>query len=117
MCWTSLVVDVSANRLNDDMISKGLFFANNNENRWQDVCGISVILENGEEYIASQSLSYYDELLPKQIFCRIHKSHIINLEKVDQIEKGRGGNVIMNNGKSYKIAQRRKAVFMSYLRK
>ena len=75
------------------------------------------ILENGKKHLASQSLNYFESLLPSEKFYRIHKSHIINLTKVKSVEKGRTGKAIFHNGSTMDIAARRKSAFLTYLKK
>ena len=75
------------------------------------------ILEDGRKLLASQALSYYEDLLPEHSFFRIHKSHIINFKKVTSVEPGRMGKALLSNGKALDIAARRKAAFLTYLKK
>ncbi|GMN08394.1 LytTR family DNA-binding domain-containing protein [Croceitalea sp. MTPC5] len=54
--------------------------------------------------ISHEGISYYDDLLPVTHFQRVHKSFIIALDKIDQIE---GNNILISNrkvpiGRTYK---------------
>ncbi|MEL6864649.1 MAG: LytTR family DNA-binding domain-containing protein [Bacteroidota bacterium] len=69
-------------------------------------------LEDGSSKITSNSLSYYEELLPNDRFFRIHKSHIVNVAKVKSYETGRAGNALLTNGMSIPVAARRKSTFV-----
>jgi len=73
---------------------------------------VHFFLENGINKIASYSLSHYEEILPDSKFYRIHKSHIINLSKVESYESGRTGNVLLKGGHQLNIAARRKGEFI-----
>ncbi|HEY4064274.1 MAG TPA: LytTR family DNA-binding domain-containing protein [Puia sp.] len=74
-------------------------------------------LSNGEELIATRNIKDYEDLLPETIFCRVHNSHIINLHRIQQYHKGRGGNVIMEGGSSIEVASRRREEFLRRLLK
>jgi two-component system LytT family response regulator len=51
-------------------------------------------------------------MLPPEIFYRIHHGHIININHVTKLQKGRGGKVIMKDGKELEIAVRRRDDFL-----
>ncbi len=72
-----------------------------------------VITDNKEKILTSRSIKEYEDLLPPALFCRIHNSHIINLEKIKKYFKGRGGSVIMDDGASIEVAARRRDEFLS----
>jgi len=66
-----------------------------------------------EKITASKSLKEYEESLPTNRFYRIHNSHLINIDKVTQYNKGRGGYVIMEDGMQIEVAIRRRNSFLS----
>jgi two-component system, LytTR family, response regulator len=71
---------------------------------------------DGKKMIASHTLGYYEELLPSEKFCRIHNSHIINIDFIDRYTKeGVGGTVIMKDGMELSVSQRRKESFLAQL--
>ncbi len=72
-------------------------------------------LENGQKQIATNSLQFYEELLPKATFFRIHKTYLVNCLLVDKVDVGRGGMVHLKNGVALPIAYRRKAAFLRFL--
>ena len=74
-------------------------------------------LDDKKTHLASYPLNYYEQLLPKQFFFRIHKSRIINLNKVDTFEKGRTGNVTLKDGTNLQVAARRKSAFVQMINK
>lgn len=55
-----------------------------------------VNLINGKKGLVSKSMKEWEERLPKDFFCRIHRSSIVNTEVIDKIDK------YFNN--SYKIS-------------
>jgi two-component system LytT family response regulator len=68
---------------------------------------------NSPRLVSSHTLGYFEELLPEEHFCRIHNSYIVNINFVERYSKeGVGGTVIMREGTSLSVSQRRKeAVF------
>jgi len=63
-------------------------------------------------FLSSKNLKDYEEMLPPEIFYRIHHGHIININHVTKLQKGRGGKVIMKDGKELEIAVRRRDGFL-----
>jgi two-component system, LytTR family, response regulator len=76
----------------------------------------TLYLINDQRVIGSKNIKEYEDLLPEDIFFRIHHSHIINLNYVKSYSKGRGGNLIMEDGTSIEVAVRRKESFLSIFR-
>lgn len=77
---------------------------------------VKFYLSEGISFLSSQPLKYYEELLPKNNFFKIHKSYIINTLKVKSVSQGRGGDVILTSGHKVPIATRRKPIFLKYLK-
>ena len=63
--------------------------------------------------LVSRSLNYFDEILPRSMFCRVHHSHLINIHYIKKYYKGRGGQVEMSNGSMIEISSRRKEDFFN----
>ena len=52
----------------------------------------------------SKSLKHVEDLLPKSIFFRTHKSYLINLNYIKSISRADGGQVVLDNGMQIPIA-------------
>ena len=76
-----------------------------------------IYLSNGEQLITTRIIKEYEELLPATIFYRVHNAHIINLNRVQNYQKGRGGSVHMEDGTSIEVAFRRRDDFLNRLLK
>jgi two-component system, LytTR family, response regulator len=76
-----------------------------------------IFLHNGDQVTATRNIKDYEDLLPDSIFCRIHNSHIINLQNIQKYNKGRGGYVTMEDGSSIEVATRRREEFLRRLLK
>jgi len=67
---------------------------------------------DNQKYISSRIIKEYEEILPADIFFRIHNSHIINLNFVKKYHKGRGGLIEMSDDALIEVATRRKEEFL-----
>lgn len=76
-----------------------------------------IFLGKGEQLMTTRDIKEYEDLLPQTLFYRVHNSHIINLQKIDKYQKGRGGYVIMEDGSSIEVASRRRQDFLQRLLK
>ena len=74
-----------------------------------------IYLTSGEIVLTTRNIKDYEDLLPESIFYRVHHSHIINLQKIQKYQKGRGGYVVMEDGSSIEVASRRRQEFMQRL--
>ncbi len=78
---------------------------------------VNIYLVGGKSHLVVNSLSYYESLLPPHIFFRIHKSHLININKIEQFTTGRSSKVKLIDGTELDIATRRKSAFNQILKK
>lgn len=67
-------------------------------------------------FVSTKNLKDFEQMLPATIFCRIHHGHIVNKSYIEKVQKGRGGAVIMKDGKVLEIAVRRKDDFKKMLK-
>ena len=72
-------------------------------------------LTDKSKIASTRNLGYYEELLIRNNFCRIHNSIIINMQLIKSYFKGKGGSVIMSDGTELEISQRRKGDFLNKL--
>ncbi len=63
---------------------------------------------DGRKSLICRHLKYYEPLLEPFGFCRVHRSHIVNLEYVKRYIKGKGGSVILENGQEIMVSNQRK---------
>lgn len=69
-----------------------------------------------KEKIMSVSLSDYEELLPSDLFYRIHKSYLINRLHVNNIIRDDIGQVVINNEYTLPVSRRRLATLIEFLK-
>ena len=65
-------------------------------------------LNGGKKITVSKALKEYEYLLSAYGFCRVHQSHLININHVDRYDKRQGGMIVMNDGVSVPVSFRRK---------
>ncbi|MES2114878.1 MAG: LytTR family DNA-binding domain-containing protein, partial [Pseudomonadota bacterium] len=65
------------------------------------------IRSDGRNYLKNQSLSELEQQLPAQRFVRIHRSYIVNIERVSRIEQAtRGSHVaILHDGSRIPVSR------------
>lgn len=65
-------------------------------------------LPEGKKIIVSKALKEFDELLNGHGFLRTHKSHLINIDHIDRFHKGDGGYIVMKDGSTIPVSQRKR---------
>jgi two-component system LytT family response regulator len=70
-----------------------------------------------KQIVSTKNLKDFETMLPPAVFCRIHHGHMVNKMHIFKIQKGRGGVVLMKDGKELEIAVRRKEDFIKIFRK
>ncbi|MEM9547981.1 MAG: LytTR family DNA-binding domain-containing protein [Bacteroidota bacterium] len=71
---------------------------------------------DGRKLMICRSLKFYESALDNFGFYRIHRSFIINLDHITRYVKGKGGAVIMENGKEIQVANPKKSELIQRLR-
>jgi two-component system LytT family response regulator len=66
------------------------------------------IIKNMEKIISSKNIKEYEELLPANLFLRIHHSHLVNYLFIRGYHYGRGGKVEMEDGALVEVSPRQK---------
>ena len=75
----------------------------------------AIRMDNGEKILSTKNIKEYETLLPDTSFFRVHHSHIVNIQKIREYQKGRGGYLLMNDGALVEIANRRREEFLKRL--
>lgn len=73
-----------------------------------------IYMADGKRYHASKNLKEFEDMLPAELFFRVHHGHIVNTQHITKVKKGRTGSVIMQDGKELEIAARRKKDFNDF---
>lgn len=72
-----------------------------------------IYLEN-KKLLVSKTLKYFEEALADYAFARIHKSYLVNVNEIIKYRKGKGGSVIVSNGKELLVSASKKRQLLSY---
>jgi two-component system, LytTR family, response regulator len=77
-----------------------------------------MFLRNGtvREKVMSTSLSDYEELMPADLFYRIHKSFLINCQHVRNVIRDDVGQVVINSDFTLPVSRRRFGALMEFLK-
>jgi two-component system LytT family response regulator len=66
--------------------------------------------------LVSKTLKHFENLLKESSFARVHKSYLVNVNEVVKYKKGKGGSVILSNGKEVLVSSSKKANLLSYFK-
>lgn len=64
--------------------------------------------------LVSKTLKYFEETLADNGFARVHKSYLVNVNAIREYRKGKGGSVVLNNGKEIMVSPARKKALLSH---
>jgi len=74
-----------------------------------------IYFENKKKLV-SKTLKHFQETLLQYTFARIHKSYLVNVNAIVKYKKGKGGSVILSNGKEIMVSSSQKANLLSYFK-
>jgi len=69
-----------------------------------------------KKILVSKTLKYFEEALSEFPFARIHKSYLVNVNEIKKYKKGKGGSVMLSNGKELSVSASRKAQLLAYFK-
>ncbi|RDY58770.1 LytR/AlgR family response regulator transcription factor [Flagellimonas nanhaiensis] len=67
-----------------------------------------------KKILVSKTLKYFEDVLKPYAFARIHKSYLVNVAEVVKYKKGKGGSVVLSNGKELSVSASKKSTLLSY---
>lgn len=73
-------------------------------------------LKDKRKILVSKTLKDVEAMLENYGFFRVHNSHLINLEEVEEYLKGEGGQVKLSDGSVVDVSRRRKEEFLEKVR-
>ncbi len=73
----------------------------------------SFYLQTTEKIVVTRTLKDFESMLKDDSFIRVHQSHLINIDYVEQYIKGDGGTAIMSDGSEVEISRRKKEQFLN----
>ena len=73
-------------------------------------------LTDGRKVLVCRTLRSMEAMLrPFVQFVRVHRSHIVNLYLAEKYIRGKGGQLVLQDGRSVSVSDSRKAGFLSAL--
>ncbi|TWO33759.1 response regulator transcription factor [Seonamhaeicola sediminis] len=75
-----------------------------------------IYLNNNRKKLVSKTLKYFEEALNGSSFARVHKSYLVNVNEVVKYVKGKGGSVVLSNGKEIMVSASKKANLLSFFK-
>lgn len=66
--------------------------------------------------LVSKTLKYFEDILTEYSFIRIHKSYLVNVNSIIKYKKGKGGSVLVSNGKEILVSSSKKANLLSFFK-
>ncbi|MEO9510846.1 MAG: LytTR family DNA-binding domain-containing protein [Flavobacteriaceae bacterium] len=67
-----------------------------------------------KKIVVSKTLKYFEDALTEYGFARIHKSYLVNVGEVVKYKRGKGGSVVLSNGKELSVSASKKAALLAY---
>lgn len=80
-----------------------------------DVNNTRFFMKNGEMIYVTRTLKQFEDLLKDHPFLRVHQSHLININYIQEFSKKDGGFLKMKYGNAVPVAIRKKAEVMELL--
>lgn len=74
-----------------------------------------ILLRDGNKLFISKTLKEVEELLDSESFCRVHKSHLINLDAIKRYVKVDGGHIVLEDGSEIPVSRNKKGDFLGQI--
>jgi two-component system LytT family response regulator len=75
-----------------------------------------IFLNTNKKKLVSKTLKYFEDALNDTSFARVHKSYLVNVNEIVKYVKGKGGSVVLSNGKEIMVSSAKKAELLSYFK-
>jgi len=76
----------------------------------------TIVNKDGKKTVVSRTLKEFEDTLPKELFFRIHKSHLINLKHIKDYSNLSGSFVTMTDGSRIEISRRKAPDFIQKIK-
>lgn len=75
-----------------------------------------IYLNTNKRKVVSKTLKYFEDALNDSSFARVHKSYLVNVNEIVKYVKGKGGSVVLSNGKQVMVSASKKSELLSYFK-
>lgn len=79
-------------------------------------CYTKIFVRDGKNKMISRTLKAFEDTLPKELFFRVHKSHLINLKYIKEYSNISGCYVTMTDGSRVEISRRKAPEFIQKIK-
>lgn len=76
----------------------------------------NLYLNTGKKIVASKTLKEFESILPSNVFFRIHRSSLINIDFIKEYSNAEGGTIIMSDGTSIQVSKARSQEFGEFIK-
>ena len=76
----------------------------------------NLFLNGGKKIVASKTLKEFEAILPSNIFFRIHRSSLINIDYIKEYSNAEGGTIIMADGTNIQVSKARSQEFSEFIK-
>jgi two-component system LytT family response regulator len=76
----------------------------------------NLFLNTGKKIVASKTLKEFEAILPSNVFFRIHRSSLINIDFIKEYSNAEGGTIIMSDGTSIQVSKARSQEFGEFIK-
>jgi two-component system, LytTR family, response regulator len=74
-----------------------------------------IFIDNNEHLLVAKVLRWFEETLPKEMFIRPHRSHLVNKRFIKKIKGNITKTLVLHNGENIVISRRKKGGLMQQL--
>ncbi len=75
-----------------------------------------IYLKNNRKRLVSKTLKFIETALSEANFARVHKSYLVNVDEIVKYLKGKGGSIVLSNGKEIMVSASKKADLLAYFK-
>jgi two-component system LytT family response regulator len=75
-----------------------------------------IFLKDNKKRVVSKTLKYIEDVLVDANCARVHKSYLVNVNEIVKYLKGKGGTVVLSNGKEIMVSASKKSNLLSYFK-
>ncbi len=72
-------------------------------------------LTGNRKFLVTSGLKHYEDILPSEVFIRVHHHHLVNMDHVIRYLKVDGGYAVMSDDSKIEISRRKRDAFLQRL--
>jgi two-component system LytT family response regulator len=75
----------------------------------------TIYLKGGQKILVSKTLKEIENVLSSQLFCRVHNSHLVNIQFIARLQKGDVYTLILKDQSQVEVSRRKKDELLKML--